>query len=474
MKKLFGIFAICALAFAACEEEKVEPNPEPQPEPKPEPDKEVVFELTSQATMEFGAEGGTGEITFKLENPKDGASVVPECTATWITDLTADDSVTFTVAANDVEESRSATIVVKYDTKQFEVAVNQAAKQGEGPGPEPEPEVDVEFVAQAINGSYYPLGGINNYYIMLSDLGVPSESQVYLNSTIYYLDLYSSVAANGDEVYVPAGEYTFTTSGEGADGTFDQGYTYLIKSNDSDIEYMKVCVGGSVTVTENKIEAFLEIENPDGTADLHHIVYEGELLIGYPTQEQTPISTLENDLVIAVTDGIIMGENYGDEEGIGADYGVLYMYENLDMETEAVSGHCFMLELLLNNNGFPGRYISFEENEQYAGSFFPGEYEDYGEEGIMPYYCWYIQYNENSEPIAMAPITSGTITVKDNGDGTMTVEYDVFDDNDNKITGTFSGAAEIYDESEPMKASAKLATKSMTAKKSAAKSVVIR
>lgn len=66
MKKLFGIFAICALAFAACEEEKVEPNPEPQPEPKPEPDKEVVFELTSQATMEFGAEGGTGEITFKF------------------------------------------------------------------------------------------------------------------------------------------------------------------------------------------------------------------------------------------------------------------------------------------------------------------------------------------------------------------------------------------------------------------------
>lgn len=470
MKKLFGIFAICALALAACEEEKVEPNPEPQPEPKPEPEKEVVFELTSQATMEFGADGGAGEITFKLENPKEGVNVAAECEAAWIEDLTAGDNVTFTVAANDVEEARNATIVVKYDTKQFEVAVNQAAKQGT----EPEPEADVEFTALALNGSYYPGQGVYNYYIMLSDVGVPSETQVYKNSTNYFLDLYSSTAASGTDVYLPAGTYTFSDTDAYAAGTFEQSYSFHIKVGESAIEYNRAIVGGTITVSENRIEAFLEIDN-SGTVETHRVVYEGELLLGFPVQEQAPVSTLENDLSINVTNGYIMGENYGDEEGIGADYGVLYMYENMDAETETISGHCFLLDLFLNYNGFPGSYISLNEAEQYAGSFIPGEYEDAGEEGIYPYYCWYIQYDEEMNPIAMAPITLGTIIVEDNGDGTMSVEYDVFDDNGNKITGTFSGAAEIYDESgATMKTSTKLATKSVVSKKSVAKSVVIR
>ena len=57
MKKLFTLFFALPLLFVACDE-----NPET---PKPTPN-EPTLELTSEATMEFDAEGGKGEITYNL------------------------------------------------------------------------------------------------------------------------------------------------------------------------------------------------------------------------------------------------------------------------------------------------------------------------------------------------------------------------------------------------------------------------
>jgi hypothetical protein len=46
----------------------------------------------------------------------------------------------------------------------------------------------------------------------------------------------------------------------------------------------------------------------------------------------------------------------------------------------------------------------------------------------------------------MAPFVDGTMSVVDNGDGTVTVEFDVYDDCDNNITGSWTGEMKSADE----------------------------
>jgi hypothetical protein len=64
----------------------------------------------------------------------------------------------------------------------------------------------------------------------------------------------------------------------------------------------------------------------------------------------------------------------------------------------------------------------------------------------------------------MAPFVDGTMSVKDNGDGTVTVEFDVYDDCDNNITGSWTGEMLSADE---------MSTRSESLKKAETKQVNI-
>ncbi|MBQ8774927.1 MAG: BACON domain-containing protein [Alistipes sp.] len=125
MNKLFTLLALCCLALTSCNK--------PDDEPKPI-EKEPILTLTSEATMEFPAEGGEGVIRYTLENGVEGTKVETTCSAEWVTDLTVAETITFTVTANETE-ARETKVIVTYDDKSFEVAVKQSAKSEE---PEPE------------------------------------------------------------------------------------------------------------------------------------------------------------------------------------------------------------------------------------------------------------------------------------------------------------------------------------------------
>ena len=129
LKNLFYLLLAAPLAFAACNE-----TPEPEPQPKPEPEvEEPKLTLSSDATMEFEAAGGEGVITYTLENAKEGTELTATCEAKWVLNLTAGETVTFSVAENETEEARETKVVVAYGELSFEVAVKQAAKQAETP-----------------------------------------------------------------------------------------------------------------------------------------------------------------------------------------------------------------------------------------------------------------------------------------------------------------------------------------------------
>ena len=141
IKNLLSLLLALPLFFVACEPDKpVDPTP----------DKEYAAELTltSDAEMNFGAEGGEGVITYtakmvEVTREAPEAQVEATCEADWVTDLTVAEEITFTVAANEAE-ARETKITVTYSDKSFEVAVKQAAQ---GEEPEPEYALDVELAA---------------------------------------------------------------------------------------------------------------------------------------------------------------------------------------------------------------------------------------------------------------------------------------------------------------------------------------
>ena len=117
LRNLFFALLALPLAFVACE-------PEPTPEPEPQ---EVILVLTSDEVVNVSAAGGTGEITYLMDRKGQDVELTATTEAEWITDLTVDTSITFTVAANE-GEAREAKIVATAGTKSFEVTVKQAAK----------------------------------------------------------------------------------------------------------------------------------------------------------------------------------------------------------------------------------------------------------------------------------------------------------------------------------------------------------
>ena len=119
LKNLFYFLLALPLVFAACEK-PVEPE---QPEAK-----EPKLTLTSFEEINFEAEGGQGEITYTLENAVEGTTLTATCEAKWVADVTAGETVTFTVEANEETEGRETKIVVAYGELSFEVAVKQAGK----------------------------------------------------------------------------------------------------------------------------------------------------------------------------------------------------------------------------------------------------------------------------------------------------------------------------------------------------------
>ena len=118
LKNLFYFVLALPLVFAACE-----PTEEPTPEVK-----EPKLTLTSFSEINFEAEGGQGTITYTLENAVEGTELTATCEAEWVADVTAGETVTFTVAANEETEGRETKVVVAYGELSFEVAVKQAGK----------------------------------------------------------------------------------------------------------------------------------------------------------------------------------------------------------------------------------------------------------------------------------------------------------------------------------------------------------
>ncbi len=188
MKRLFYLFCALPLLVVACE-----PNEE---EPKV---KTPVLALTSEATMEFAAEGGEGEITYTLQHAEEGVELTATTVAEWITDVAVAESVTFTVAANE-GDAREAEIVVAYGEQSFDVVVKQAATAVE-------PVVEGWAIVGSMTNDWdvasaVAMGQIHGYYVVRG------------------LD----IQVSDTFVFIGNGDMSNTRSGNGQPAEVDHGY----------------------------------------------------------------------------------------------------------------------------------------------------------------------------------------------------------------------------------------------------------
>ena len=423
MKKIFLFLAVSLFAFAACEPTNSET------------DANAELTLTSEQLISFDAAGGSGTITYTLENVKEGTLPTAKTGVEWITDLVVAEAITFNVAATDTTEERSAVIFVEYGAKNFSVHVKQ---QGD---PYADWVVDVEFVATALNGEYYGTAySVDpNYFAILSKNGTTGWSDLYVD-TYYRFDIYSKTATDSNAPVLPFGTYTLDESSLGEGDTFGKFYSVRMETFQSG-QYQETKIeDGVIYITENKFEALLKLS--DGK--VHHVVYEGSLALGYiEVPEPDYYSTLTEDYTFNHTEGVLRINYYGDYYGVGAANWVVSMV----LPGTKVNGDYFSIDLVANTDEYNvssifGTYTCAADESQVAkNTFIAGDYQD----GKFQYSWYFVCVDDTFGSDDIAPLTDGTITISE-VDGKYVVTYDCMDDNGHKIQGTYTcSTLEMYD-----------------------------
>lgn len=152
---------------------------------------------------------------------------------------------------------------------------------------------DVTFVAADCHAEYYgnefSVGGEQNYYVILSDLGFDSEGSAYEGGHYYAFDFFSDVVPTDlSNIVVPEGTYTLGESGLTDAGTFTSDY-----SGYTDFEEMMQYsfVTGEVVVTHEGSNTKFECVVVDEVGRTHTVTYNGPCSVSDASQTSVPFST---------------------------------------------------------------------------------------------------------------------------------------------------------------------------------------
>ena len=419
MKKILSFAIIAVLAMVACSKSNNET-----------PAVSGTLSVTSSQQLQVGFYGGEGTITYTITNGSANAKPTATSNVGWVNNIEVAEAITFNVDMNNTTEKRVATIVVSYGEQAVNVFVSQDAGY----------EIDVEFVATALNGEYY---GTNyspdpNYFAILSKNGTTGYQDLYLDS-YYRLDLYSKTPA-GDPVMLPEGVYPFDYLDQGFGSSLGNSYSLLFQTFENGSYKENPFDDGVVIVTENKVEAILVLRS----GEVHHVVYEGSLELGYiEIPEPDYYTTLTDDYSFSHKDGILRVVNYGDYYGVGGSNWSVSMV----LPGEPINGDYFLLDITTDSvstdpDNIIGTYTCVADEESVTKNCFIAGTKN-GTEYLFSWYQVVVDnYIDHSQ---VAPLVGGTITIEKEGTGYI-LTYDCVDDLGHKIQGTFTCAnLEVYE-----------------------------
>lgn len=255
----------------------------------------------------------------------------------------------------------------------------------------------------------------NNYYVVLANVKINDKMDA-ANATYCIFDLYSSINSGT----VPNGTYTLDSKNSGKAGTAGSEYTYVY-TTDGNGKYLSLVefTEGTVTVSDKKLEAVMT--TAEGVT--YTMTYEGSLTFD-------AISTLTEDLFLDSTTIDIVATEY-EWSDITLKNWTIELYDSYEEKT----GLYMVVDIIsdASASNYAGTYTaSFMGN---VNSFFPGGVD----EGLVV--GSYLTTLLNDKPTeTVAPISTGTITIACNADGTETFTFNCEDDKGNKITGTLTGS----------------------------------
>ena len=126
MKRLYTLFALIAMLFAACGEQAVEPGTS---QPIPEPDAQHLS-VGVEGIINMEAAGGTVDIPYTITDPVEGLEVEATTAQDWIGDISVDaESVSLFVDVNNSAEQRVGTITLVYGGESITLAIQQAGAE---------------------------------------------------------------------------------------------------------------------------------------------------------------------------------------------------------------------------------------------------------------------------------------------------------------------------------------------------------
>lgn len=374
--------------------------------------------ITSKSGEEMTIErcGTKVRIEYQLQYPNPTDYIYAKTSADWIYSINTegDGYVELGVGTNTSNALRETIVTVGYGKASFDIALKQ---RGDG---------DINFMATTLTGAY--LGdaltpGVGNYWFILSDRGFDAEGKSLPNATYYRIDAYSVPYHSADDMIpIANGTYTFDNENTLATGTFTAEYSgHWVTNSQGQRDDILPFESGTLVVADNKITLDVVVDGQK-----HHVEYTGSTLIKDERGSIRVYSTLEGDYEADLSDHSMVYECYGDYYEFGYTNWMFVITPN-DGE-----GDCFQFDIITDkrsaDEGFLGEYQASEFLAK--NSFIPGWI-------AHPYLqcSWYFTVDQTE----IAPFRGGTMSVKDNGDGTVTVEIDVTDDLRNRITGTWRG-----------------------------------
>lgn len=420
MRRLFSIMvALAAIAFVACETPNVTPTPPPTPEG-------YTLTLTSEQMLVFTAEGGSKTITYTLENPSEDVVLDVTVDNSWlvVVDKQTEGVITVMADENLLFEELQAKVTVTYGTQSFVVNAIQA----------PAADDTVVVKADTLVGKYYSefvAKDLGNYWIILTDGGFMEDGSLRPDSQFYRLDIFGDLTT--DENYrIPNGTYYLDMSNSGAKFSFAQ----------SNSTYYTWKGEGEEVVETTYDEAMLKVNGTnirlEATIDgaKHVVEFDGEYQLD-PIFPDAQISTLKKDIYFDAEGYGVRCESYGDYWGAGACNWWIEFKPLADVDSyyPPESGVDLILDVITMfpnaSGGIAGHYDAsgFVDDTNLDPNFRPGVFVSgvrVSAEGHLMG-SLYMEYKDDNV-INQAPLTTGTLDVTYNYDGTYTIKLEAYDD----------------------------------------------
>lgn len=443
MRKFWILASLFLGLVAACETTTPEPTPEPEPQPEA-----PILTLTSDSLFQFDAFGGEGMLTYTIEHPtQTGVLAVRlsnEADTVWVTNINAQSygEISFVVEVNEVESSRTSSLVVTYEDLSFEVTIEQEAGERGNSS---------DYVREATDvlGYYYGTrySSLPNYYLIFSNVGYdPATDYANPNGWFYKIDCYSKIQPSGDKIQIPVGTYTLDLNNTFADGTFSSSYSkYFTTDEVGMVSGGAMFIAGTMEVAADEINLYLE--DQDGYTHKLHWAYDADYSMVDESQsvndepeqnEGSGNSNLTADYEVNTENWEVNAYHYGNYYGNGRSNWVF------NLRAPERTGDAVNLDIVAGpvgfENGFAGTYSCAIDLSAYT--FYPGVYYEPSYTG-----CWYLHLNKGIISGNQAPFVGGSIVITKNEDGTHTFLIEALDNAEvpNTVTVNWTGTVNVYD-----------------------------